>query len=149
VCRNVYEHTVYPERCTSETSELWVYQTAGSGPPKAGVKGFGLSDLAYLIPVSPANGWDFEPTKEYFDALAPNWPKYATPCFELYYRILMERRGLAHGALKPRDGVPITKHKNYPRGQRMKFLFYYWTGQYFPGGRYCTPRDRTLNNANK
>jgi len=142
LCRNIYEQTLYPERCSSETTDLWIHQTGGSDPPQTGVTGFGLSDLAYLLPVSPPGGWDFEPKKEYFDALAPNWPKYAMPCFELYYRISLERRGMAHGALKPRDGVPITKHKNYPRGRRMKFLFYYWTGQYFPGGRYCTPSER-------
>jgi hypothetical protein len=101
-------------------------------------EGFSLSDIAYVIRVSPAEGWRFDVTDEDLNRWYPRWPIYARPCFEMYYRIAMERYHFSHGTLKPIGGGPLTKHKNFPASQSLKIKLQKWLGFYSSGGKYAT-----------
>jgi hypothetical protein len=142
LCRNIYvDH--YPRHMDRETGDLWISNWWGSRPVEGEFRpGFTLSDHAYLLPVSPAGGWNFGFEDEELEQFHDRWPQYATPCFEMLYNLAMKRDGFAHGALKPADGLPITKHKSFPKNSPFKLLFYRALGFYRPGGKWATKAVR-------
>lgn len=140
LCRNIYrEH--YQTNCDEETQDLWSSgwwgSRAGSLDNKA--LGFCLSDHAYLIPVNPAGGWDFGFTDADLEIFRKYWPPYAIPCFEMLYNHAMRKEGFRHAALKPNaDGLPVTKHKSFPKKSPLKLWLYKLLGRYSVGGRLAT-----------
>jgi hypothetical protein len=75
---------------------------------------------------------------EGYGDLIPLWPKYAAPCFEMYFSkfLFQEKEGYYYAALKPVDSVPITKHKNIK--SPFKNFLYRNLGYYKPNGKYGT-----------
>jgi hypothetical protein len=140
LCRNIYRENFYPSNCHAETDNLWISRPRQLALEN-GPKGFGLSDHAYLIPVQPEGGWRFSLASQNLEKWMSRWPAYARPCFEMLYRAAMDQHNFGHAALKPVGGVPVTKHKSFPRGQVLKLLFYRWLGFYDPGGKYATRFD--------
>jgi hypothetical protein len=141
LCRNIYTD-LYSKICHEEMEAVWLSnprQKAADTGVLVG-EGFSLSDIAYVIRVSPAEGWRFDVTDEDLNRWYPRWPIYARPCFEMYYRIAMERYHFSHGTLKPIGGGPLTKHKNFPASQSLKIKLQKWLGFYSSGGKYA-PRD--------
>ena len=135
LCRNVYRESnksnkwSYAEHCDTEDEDLWLAK-----PPSTqqgdNHRSFGLSDLAFLIPVSPPEGWIFTTDNKRLQSYSAFWPKYAMPCFEMLYYEAMERREFGHGALKPQKGkAPLVVHKNFP-DSKLKLAYYRLTGRY-------------------
>ncbi len=135
VCRNIYQDW-YPGRCDEETDDFWISFPIHPNEVQAPGHGFSLSDHSYFIPVNPAEGWKFGIEGDLMRGFYLGFPPYARPCFELYYRVAMYRFGFGHAALKPRDGFPIAKHKNFPNS--WKLSFYKAIGYYQRNRRYGT-----------
>lgn len=134
LCRNIYQTGFYPRHSHRETTDLWI-SNSPSADNIAAFDGFSLNDIAYLLPVAgPRGGWQFGASEQEIAAYSGMWPSYARPCFELYYRAAMAREGFGHAALKPKDGGPVTKHKNFPGSLKIHLYkalgLYGWNGKY-------------------
>jgi hypothetical protein len=127
LCRNIYQ-SIYPLRCDEETTDFWIGFSDDAAKPCGPLHGLDLSDHAYFIPVDPVGGWKFGIPEELMKKFYRHFPVYARPCFELYYWAAMYRFDFGHGALKPINGIPLTKHKNFPNNWKIhlyKALGYY------------------------
>ncbi len=132
ICRNIYIDK-YPIWAHSENDNFWI----SNGELKKGGerRGFGLSDLAYVLKTKPKIYYDFSFSKKELYKYNNFWPSYARPCFEMYIRAFLDKYSLNYGALKPKNEVPVTKHKNFSSFQ-LKNLFYLYAG-FYTNGKYA------------
>jgi hypothetical protein len=142
LCRNIYLDQ-YPQWAEGENHHLWFSKGVTRSEQHGGStvrKGFGLSDLAYLLSLDVNYKFTDFSTRDYSDFLL-HWPSYASPCFEMYFsRFLSDLQGeFTYATLKPIDRVPITKHKNFPYNKLRKFI-YKMTGRWNWNGKYGTNR---------
>jgi hypothetical protein len=131
LCRNIYLNE-YPKWASNENEYFWI---SNKKLTKNGKRGFGLSDLAYVLKTNPKYPYDFGFDNKDFKKYYKFWPTYATPCFEMYIRAFLDKYKLTYGALKPINGIPITKHKNFNKFQ-LKNLIYLYLGYYYTNGKY-------------
>ncbi|WP_456457493.1 hypothetical protein [Nitratifractor sp.] len=133
LCRNIYIDK-YPIWAIEENDKFWIsYGKLSENEEK---RGFGLSDHAYIIKTNPKIDYDFGFDLKELEGYNAYWPSYARPCFEMYIRAFLDRKKLKYGALKPQNGLPITKHKNFSNS-KIKSLFYLLAG-YYTNGKYST-----------
>jgi hypothetical protein len=138
LCRNIYRD-FYPNNCQVETDDLWISEPWDPANGLESWRHFALSDHSYLIPVAASGGWQFDAPEEFLRKFYPLLPIYAQPCFEMYYAAAMSRCGYGHGVLRPKDGCPVIKHKNFPNN--WKIHLYKLLGYYRPNRRHGTQLD--------
>ena len=148
LCRNT-NRDKYHIGCHYETEDLWVSKKF-TRPPDVGPasfketvdlygKGVGISDLCYLIRSDiPYKFEDYD--EDRYSAYYRVWPKYATPCFEMYFTKFVYDNGFEYAALKPVDGVPVIKHKNVHHNA-VKKKIYLFLGIWGKNGKYSTKVD--------
>ncbi len=130
----------YLDNHSSEKNDFYIYERTAPHSSEIDTPlqrlGITLSDLAFLIPVSPPVPYDFN-LQNTLKRYAPMWPHYATPCFEMLYTKYLEANSLSYGALKPSDGMPVIKHKNI-KGPIKRVLRQRMLGGWYANGLYGT-----------
>lgn len=142
LCRNIYVNK-YPLWANVESDEMWISEgdkVKISATVEEG-RGWGLNDIAYILDLRkfPSN-IDFSGFVEAMPSFAPRWPKYAVPCFEMFFLWFIKNNGFDYGAIKPdKQGCPLTKHKNHT-DNKLKQMLYLALGCYYPGGRWAAQK---------